>query len=125
MIKIFDLFDLKDPSGCSLIIQFLYHANMTEQMFNSGAAQPQQQQPQPVTAQQLPVVSEASPLTSPTASPLATVPISATTTTAINAAQQELKTKRIKVLRILAIKTAAILDWNLIKFEAEYNFKLR
>lgn len=33
--------------------------------------------------------------------------------------QGELKSKRIRVLRVLAIKTAAILDWNLIQFEKE------
>jgi len=33
--------------------------------------------------------------------------------------QNELKMNRIQMLRILAIKTAAILDWNLIIFEKE------
>lgn len=33
--------------------------------------------------------------------------------------QIELKSKRIRILRALAIKTAAILEWNLIKFEKE------
>lgn len=33
--------------------------------------------------------------------------------------QAESKTKRIRILRILAIKTAAILEWDLLKFEKE------
>ena len=37
--------------------------------------------------------------------------------------QSETKINRIQMLRILAIKTAAILDWNLLLFEKEYNFK--
>ena len=36
-----------------------------------------------------------------------------------NLAQVELKAKRIRALRILAIKTAAILDWDLLLFEKE------
>lgn len=39
------------------------------------------------------------------------------TTTASN--QVELKTKRIRILRILAVKMASILKWNLLKFEKE------
>ena len=34
--------------------------------------------------------------------------------------QTELKTKRIRILRILAVKTASLLKWNLLKFEKEY-----
>ncbi len=34
--------------------------------------------------------------------------------------QTELKTKRIRILRILAVKTASLLRWNLLKFEKEY-----
>ena len=34
--------------------------------------------------------------------------------------QVELKTKRIRILRILAVKTASLLKWNLLKFEKEY-----
>ena len=78
-----------DPSGCSLIVQFLYHANMTEQVYNSY-------QTVPVKTDQ---TNESS-------------------NQALNN-QVELKSKRIKILRVLAIKTAAILDWNLIKFEKE------
>ena len=37
------------------------------------------------------------------------------TTTASN--QVELKTKRIRILRILAVKMASILKWNLLKFK--------
>jgi hypothetical protein len=33
--------------------------------------------------------------------------------------QTELKTKRIRILRILAVKTASLLKWNLLKFEKE------
>ncbi len=33
--------------------------------------------------------------------------------------QGEFKCKRIKILRILAIKTACLLDWNLLKFEKD------
>jgi len=39
--------------------------------------------------------------------------------TQANMAQVELKAKRIRALRILAIKTAAILDWDLLLFEKE------
>ncbi|CAF0894283.1 unnamed protein product [Brachionus calyciflorus] len=62
-----------EPSGCSLIVQFLYHANMTEQVYKTDLPDP----------------------------------------------QAEIKSKRIKILRVLAIKTASILDWNLLKFEKE------
>ena len=44
-------------------------------------------------------------------------------TKATETAQQnvaaEVKAKKIRVLRVLAIKTACILKWNLIKFEKE------
>jgi hypothetical protein len=45
-----------------------------------------------------------------------------TTTTAVKSEnnQVELKTKRIRILRILAVKTASLLKWNLLKFEKEY-----
>lgn len=33
--------------------------------------------------------------------------------------QIELKTKRIRILRILAVKTASLLRWNLLKLEKE------
>jgi hypothetical protein len=32
---------------------------------------------------------------------------------------QELKSKRVQLLRMLAIKTGALLDWNLLQFEKE------
>ncbi len=48
---------------------------------------------------------------------VAVVPTAAPTTTVTP--QFELKVKRIRMLRILAIKTAAILDWNLLTFEKE------
>lgn len=116
-----------EPSGCSLIIQFLYHANMTEQIYNNNLtnrdqpSQPQQQPP--TTPKQDP--SEFSPTgnTPPSSSsPSSPSPASVPNPTPGGAqqTQSELKTKRIKVLRILAIKTAAILGWNLLKFESEY-----
>ena len=37
----------------------------------------------------------------------------------INEHQGEFKCKRIKILRILAIKTACLLNWNLLKFEKD------
>lgn len=63
-----------EPNGCSLIVQFLYHANLTEQQYGHKNDQSQ---------------------------PL------------------ELKQRRINVLRILAIKAAALLNWNLQLFEKE------
>ena len=65
----------------------MYHANLTEQVFNTTNA-----------AGKAPLV-------------------------AANAEQQqlpvEIKTNRIKILRILAIKAAAILNWNLVVLEKE------
>lgn len=118
-----NIFIKLDPSGCQLIIQFLYHANMTEQMYNSGAQQPPQPQQTPKleSGSEFPVmVTPLSP--SPPSSATGATAANSTgpvTTSTVNTAQVELKAKRIKVLRILAIKAAAILDWNLIKFEAE------
>jgi hypothetical protein len=39
--------------------------------------------------------------------------------TQANVVQVELKAKRIRALRVLAIKAAAILDWDLLLFEKE------
>ncbi len=63
-----------------MIIQFLYHANLTEQLFNTNVASK-------TTGEQPPPI--------------------------------EIKTKRIKVLRILAVKAASLLDWNLLLLEKE------
>jgi len=116
---LFSIFFNKDPSGCSLIVQFLYHANMTEQVYNANtnsitisasinqAQNPNQLKP----AGDIPGNSNESGLALTTTNSLTSnVPV-------IN--QNELKMNRIQMLRILAIKTAAILDWNLIIFEKE------
>jgi hypothetical protein len=41
-------------------------------------------------------------------------------TTATNEVPFEPKTKRIKVLRLLALKAAALSDWDLLLFEKEF-----
>lgn len=77
----------EDSFGNSLIIQFLYHANMTEQVYSN---------------------------------PIQTGPNGNNNKQEItNNNQGESKCKRIKILRILAIKTACLLDWNLLKFEKD------
>ena len=79
-----------DAFGNSLIIQFLYHANMTEQVYANAA---------------------------PAAPALNGANVSAALPAATN--QTEFKSKRIQILRVLAIKTACLLKWNLLKFEKE------
>lgn len=77
----------EDSFGNSLIIQFLYHANMTEQVYSNPiqtATNANNNKPE-----------------------------------VANSNHGESKCKRIKILRILAIKTACLLDWNLLKFEKD------
>lgn len=80
-----------DVYGNSLIIQFLYHANMTEQVYANPNA-PNGSKPESNN-----VLNQTGPISS----------------------QGEFKCKRIKILRILAIKMACLLDWNLLKFEKD------
>ncbi len=79
-----------DAFGNSLIIQFLYHANMTEQVYANTA---------------VPAV------------PAVGANLNAALPAASN--QTEFKSKRIQILRVLAIKTACLIKWNLLKFEKE------
>lgn len=81
----------KDAFGNSLVIQFLYHANMTEQVY-------------------------ANPTNNATA--IKAENILNTQTNSLNN-QGEFKCKRIKILRILAIKTACLLKWSLPTFEKD------
>lgn len=99
-----------EPSACSLIIQFLYHANMTEQLYNAGLKPPDEQAPNQSSTSQ----TGASP--TPAGNSNQVLPQSTTQSTL-----GEVKLKRIKALRLLAIKTAAILNWDLLKFEKEYS----
>lgn len=101
---------------------------MTEQFFNSGvqsqaASNPAQQLPKSESISEFPSgassPSNSLSASSPTGGVSGPVTTPGTAPTPSNNPQMELKTKRIKVLRILAIKAASILDWNLIKFEAE------
>ncbi len=82
----------KDAFGNSLIIQFLYHANMTEQVYSN-----------PIQA-----VAGNNNNNSTNAKP----------ESGVNNLGES-KCKRIKILRILAIKTACLLEWNLLKFEKD------
>lgn len=90
---------------------------MTEQMYNnSGVASVAPIQ----IAPKLNELNEFAPVvvTAPTPTTSPSIVGNAAITITINP-QSELKAKRIKVLRVLAVKTAAILDWNLLKFETE------
>ena len=87
---------------------------MTEQVYNfnvTNAAANNTNQAQPLNSTNPPKPGGESPSPSDTA----VVPTTAPTPTP----QFELKVKRIRMLRILAIKTAAILGWNLLTFEKE------
>lgn len=95
---------------------------MTEQMYNNITSSNQPvNAPNPVgslspsTGNNNPFVG--SNTASPPSSPAVTT--KPDDVTIISQSQVELKVKRIKVLRILAIKTASILGWNLLKFEKE------
>ena len=85
---------------------------MTEQVYNvpTAATVPAK----PVDGQP-PAASNENSQTSP---PIHTVPslnnLNATANQAV-----EVKTKRIRILRILAVKAAAILSWDILKFEKE------
>lgn len=39
-----------EPSGCSLIVQFLYHANLTEQIYNASLPPPPSKPPNAVSS---------------------------------------------------------------------------
>jgi hypothetical protein len=109
----------QEPSGCSLIVQFLYHANMTEQVYNSNINQIGISTPNS-PAQNISQIKPSTELS--TGSSESSLSITNTTNLTSNLTivhQNELKVNRIQMLRILAIKTAAILDWNLIIFEKE------
>ena len=115
-----------EPSGSTLIVQFLYHANMTEQIYNNSAL---------IKNAAAPVNTAASTASSPTPplSPAVSAPNGAEVVilssnpanptpanpNPVNNSAVELKLKRIRLLRTLSLKTAALLDWDLIKFENE------
>ena len=116
----------EEPSGCSLIIQFLYHAYMTEQVYNNGtnangtsvlpssANSTQSLTPSNNKTANLDLQQATATEANPIASPLPAV----SSLSSLNQSSEP-KTKRIKVLRILAIKTAALLGWDILKFEKE------
>jgi hypothetical protein len=99
---------MQDPSGCSLIVQFLYHANVTEQYYNINL----NGNSNPTVAAANAVVKSESNAKLPAALPQ-------NLQIANNESKSELKINRIQLLHILAIKTTAILDWNLVTFEKE------
>ena len=110
-----------EPSGSTLIVQFLYHANMTEQIYNNSALVKNSATPSVAVGSSTPTPTagaseapNASPTNQASANPTPAPPINV----AINSAV-ELKIKRIRLLRTLSVKTAALLDWDLIKFENE------
>lgn len=92
---------------------------MTEQVYNSNSNQTgaltSSNQSQNIN-QAKPVSESPSNPAEPSLSPA----ITANLTSNLNVINQnELKVNRIQMLRILALKTAAILDWNLVIFEKE------
>lgn len=98
LICLFNLFSfiIQDPDACMLIVQFLYHANLTEQLFSAPVVSVQPSQPAQTSngSSKSQIINDQQPTI-------------------------ELKTKRIKVLRLLAIKAACILKWNLKILEKE------
>ena len=113
-----------EPSGSTLIVQFLYHANMTEQIYNNsaliknGTAQPAIATANTASSPSTPSSpfvngSDVVVLSSTPPNPAPTNP------NLVNVSAIELKIKRIRLLRTLSLKTAALLDWDLIKFENE------
>ncbi len=97
--------------GHSLIIQFLYHANMTEQVYANPTVVQQQQQAAGSLA-----IGNATNTTNKSSNE---INLLSNLNSNLNANQPEYKCKRIKILRVLAIKTACLLNWNLINFEKE------
>ncbi len=88
---------------------------MTEQVFNVPATTISN------SANKLPSVDgqPASPLPSDSNQTPSQLPSISSFNNLTNMANVELKTKRIRILRILAVKAAAILGWDMLKFEKE------